>query len=81
MERPDKKIPPQVGDAVVRILEEIMGCEMHIILCTFPCGAHAQKQFITDLEPDIMEAVVVEIGREFEEGLAGKRDTLGWKAP
>lgn len=69
-------LPPALGDAVCKVAERLVGVRCDIILIAYPEGEHDSPSIVTSLQPDVMEAVIVEYGRQFEEGLSGKRSLL-----
>ena len=67
------KLDSRLGDAILTLIEKTSGVSCHIVLIACPMdGAKlGQPAFVTSLQPDEMESLVVQVAGGF--ALAGKR--------
>lgn len=67
------QIDPRIGDAVLALIEKQTGhrCHMAMIVCPIEGAKLGQPQFVTSLQPDEMESLIVQVAGGF--ALAGDR--------
>ena len=67
------KLDPRIGDAVLSLIERQTGQQCHIamIVCPMVGPKLGQPAFVTSLQPDEMESLIVQVAGGF--ALAGER--------
>ena len=71
------KLDPRIGEAIVQLIERQTGQQVHIALIVCPMDGPklGQPTFVTSLQPDEMESLIIQIGGGF--ALAGERIVTG----
>jgi hypothetical protein len=71
------KLDPRLGDAILQLVEKTTGRKCHIALIACPMEGRklGQPTFVTSLQPDEMESLIVQIAGGF--ALAGDRTVTG----
>ena len=77
IERDRIKLDPRIGDAILQLIERQTGRECHIALIACPMVGPklGQPEFVTSLQPDEMESLIIQVAGGF--ALAGKRTVAG----
>lgn len=70
-------IDPRLGDAVCRTITAAHGVDVDVILIVAPAGDWGRPSFVTSVDPDIMEAVIMQLGEQMQDGMGGKRIVKG----
>ena len=67
------ELDPRLGEAILQLIERTTGRECHIALIACPMDGRklGQPTFVTSLQPDEMESLIVQVAGGF--ALAGKR--------
>jgi hypothetical protein len=66
-------LDPRIGDAILQLIEKTSGQRCHIALIACPMDGPklGQPEFVTSLQPDEMESLIVRIAGGF--ALGGER--------
>lgn len=71
------KLDPRLGDAILQLIEKTSGRNCHIALIACPMDGEklGQPTFVTSLQPDEMENLIIQVAGGF--ALAGERTITG----
>lgn len=70
-------VDPKLGDAICQAIEKVHGVPVDIILLVTREGDWSKPSFISSIHPDIMEAVIMQIGEQMADSKGGKRTIIG----
>jgi hypothetical protein len=67
------ELDPRIGDAILQLIEKTTGkrCHIALIACPMEGTKLGQPSFVTSLQPDEMESLIVQVAGGF--ALAGQR--------
>jgi hypothetical protein len=73
-------IDPKLGDALCAAIKRVHGVEVDIILIAAPVGDWSRPAFVTSLDADVMEAVIMQLGEQMQDSKGGERIVRGRRA-
>lgn len=66
-------IDPELGDAICTAIERVHGIRVDLIMIVVPEGDWTHPEFASSVEPDVFEAVIMQLGEQLAASKLGKR--------